>query len=186
MHVLVVSCSWPGSAAESSHGLFRRFDMMAAGVREVASRVDALFFVAPELIESMGTVSLASERLSQRWQMEVRVRLCPRRIVPTAQSVFGAYGAPALSIMAQTPYDETAGVQQRHALEDALLAQPDALLVHRLRSMPPLLNTRQPMPPIAFDLDDLEHVSYARSLEQPPHWRGQRLLKPRLPAPRPG
>jgi glycosyltransferase involved in cell wall biosynthesis len=187
MKILIVSCAWPGNAEESSHGVFRRFDMLAEAVCRIASEVEALFYVPQAIIDGLGDDrAAASQRLSLRWGMPVKVRLCARIDTPPVRNAWQMYGEPALSLLNQHPYNETAGPVQRQALEQALAGRPDAVLVHRLRSMPPFLGLVQALPPVIFDLDDLEHLAYERSLAQPPHWRGKPLLRLRLPALRRG
>jgi len=186
MKTLVVSCAWPGPLAESSHGLFRRFDMMAGALRRVSSSVNALFFVAPELQERLGSDGAASAQLSARWDMPVQVQLCARASLPSPAGPWQSYVLPALNFLRQEPYAETAGQAQKVALAQALADRPDLLFVHRLRAMPPVLGHQGQLPPTLFDLDDIEHVSYARSLTQGPQWRGKRLLQWRLPALRRG
>ncbi|MFI5324416.1 MAG: glycosyltransferase, partial [Thermodesulfobacteriota bacterium] len=61
---------------------------------------------------------------------------------------------------------ELSGAKQVHALEECLDTKPDAIFAHRLRSMCPLMLTRKPLPPIFFDLDDIEHIVQLRQIKQ--------------------
>ena len=48
--------------------------------------------------------------------------------------------------------------------------------------MTPLMLTKQVLPPIFFDLDDIEHVAMLRHLSQPPHWWRKNFSYLQLPA----
>lgn len=62
----------------------------------------------------------------------------------------------------------TSGSQQIQAFEKCLNNEPDAIFVHRLRSMSPAMLTRRALPPIFLDLDDIEHIAFMRKIRQPP------------------
>jgi len=47
--------------------------------------------------------------------------------------------------------------------------------------MIPVLLSKERLPGIYFDLDDIEYVAYSRSVKQPPWWPGKRLYYLRLP-----
>jgi glycosyltransferase involved in cell wall biosynthesis len=72
-------------------------------------------------------------------------------------------------------------MEQVDAVRRLLSRKPDILFVHRLISMVPVLLSKAPLPPTYFDLDDIEHVSFSRSIRQPPMWTGKPLLYLRLP-----
>jgi glycosyltransferase involved in cell wall biosynthesis len=62
-----------------------------------------------------------------------------------------------------------------------LSRKPDILFVHRLTSMIPVLLSKGHHPQIYFDLDDIEHRAFIRSIKQPPWWPGKRLCYLRVP-----
>jgi glycosyltransferase involved in cell wall biosynthesis len=68
----------------------------------------------------------------------------------------------------QRSFIETSGQSQLQAFETCLKQQPDFIFCHRLPAMGPVLKTAKPIPPVFFDLDDIEHVSFARKINQPP------------------
>jgi len=78
------------------------------------------------------------------------------------------------SLFHQPGFAQTSSSEQVQALEHCLRRQPDALFVHRLHSMCPVLLTPQPLPPVFFDLDDIEHIKQIRWLKQltsrPTNW----------------
>ncbi|MBK7463776.1 MAG: glycosyltransferase family 4 protein [Betaproteobacteria bacterium] len=69
-------------------------------------------------------------------------------------------------------YASLANKTQVDAFESALAWGPDLIFVHRLIAMPPVLRARRSLPPIAFDLDDIESVALMRRLlATPMDWR---------------
>lgn len=181
MRILLVSCTWPTTAAQSSHGIFKRLDALAEGALQVATTMEAIFYVSSDQVRDC-TDAEASRAVSLRWGRPVDVHLEAREEVGAGGAFWRRWIAPALSFRAQHPYSETAGAGQVGALAAALSRRPDLLLVHRLRSMPPVFAVRGPLPPIVFDLDDMEHVSLERTLREPPHWKSKRFLFWQLPA----
>jgi glycosyltransferase involved in cell wall biosynthesis len=55
------------------------------------------------------------------------------------------------------------------------------LFVHRLISFTPVLLSHARLPRTFFDLDDIEHISFRRSIKQPPWYPEKLLLYLRLP-----
>jgi len=73
-----------------------------------------------------------------------------------ARCVFGG----ACNIFAGKLTIEFGGPRQVEALEACLRRKPDAIFAHRLGAMNPILRTNQRLPPVFFDLDDVEHAKY--------------------------
>jgi glycosyltransferase involved in cell wall biosynthesis len=86
------------------------------------------------------------------------------------------------SFFKQGGYIGISGPQQIQALEDRLQDKPDAIFVHRLNAMCPHLLTRQTLPPIFFDLDDIEHVRLIRTIRQLSRWHTRLLNYSYVPA----
>lgn len=57
------------------------------------------------------------------------------------------------------------GSEQIEAFENCLDRKPPLIFVHRLSSMSPALLTHKKLPPIFFDLDDIEHIKLARTVK---------------------
>ena len=67
-----------------------------------------------------------------------------------------------LSFVRQPSYSGMAGSRQVQSLEACLRNNPDAVFVHKLEAMCPFLKTRKSLPPVFFDLDDIEHVVFKK------------------------
>ena len=170
MRVLFVSQHLPSDLRILVHGVFKRMRMFIDAIKEIAD-LDMLFYVRPDMDVSPSAVSTAERALSRHWNAAIRLFLCPRFDHGGVLSKWQLYGAGAFSFFRQVGYADTSGPQQVQALEACLRHHPDAIFAHRLGSMCPLLLTREALPPIFFDLDDIEHVAFLRSINQQSSWR---------------
>lgn len=179
---LLVSAALPGEPRESSHGIFRRLDMFAEALKLACGSFDALFYVPTHIDTGPESVKLVEQRLRDRWNTEINVTLSPRFAVSEAKNAWDRYLYPALNFHHIPDYQETSGPMQIAALETCLEANPSFIFVQRLRCMPPLLLTRRRLPPVFFDMDDIEHIAFTRNIAMPPKWRSKWLLNLQLPA----
>jgi glycosyltransferase involved in cell wall biosynthesis len=76
----------------------------------------------------------------------------------------------ALSFYNRPEYSTIVGREQIFAFNNLLSRKPDMVFAHRLGAMCPIMVSGNHLPPVVFDLDDVEHVSFARSIRQPPWW----------------
>jgi glycosyltransferase involved in cell wall biosynthesis len=150
---------------------------------EVAGEVDVLFYVEPGVDTSPAATRKAGEDLFSAWGLRASVTLCSVH-EPSSKGVsaWDHYVKPAVSLFAQSLYVGTSGAAQVAALHAALERRPDAIFVHQLDAMCPVLLTPRIDPPIFLDLNDIEHVRWIRQIGQAPFWPGKRLYYLQLPA----
>jgi glycosyltransferase involved in cell wall biosynthesis len=91
------------------------------------------------------------------------------------------YCAGAISFFSQAGAS-TSQPDQLKAFERCLRFKTDLLFIHRIASMCPPLLTRKTLPPILFDLDDVEHVRFLRGIEKRWEWPYKLLQYSHLPA----
>lgn len=163
------------------HGTFTRLRMFI-DVAKKSAKLDMLFYVAPDVDVSPSSVSNLERSFARYWNAEVRLFLCPRSEDRNYVSKWKRYGTGIFNFLKQLGYIDTGGPQQVQALERCLSRKPDAIFVHRLGSMCPLLLMNGTLPKIFFDLDDIEHVAFARSISQLSKWRSRLLYYAYLPA----
>ncbi|WP_218118936.1 glycosyltransferase [Nitrosospira sp. Nsp1] len=155
---------------------------MIDAIKQSCSMIDALFFLHSQDHDLMEDQVRAIEYdLSKRWEVDVRASFC-RREPPRGNESFGSNFKSATSFFRLPGYSEFSGIAQIAALDDCLARNPDLIFIHRLHCMAPVLLTRQVLPPVFFDLDDIEHVAMLRHLSQPPHWLRKNLAYLQLPA----
>lgn len=179
MRILVLSKAFPEDPRTKVHGAHQRLRLFIDALKPV-SRLDFLFFVEQRIDTSANSRDHYRRLLSEHWDTDLDLTLVSRE--PAAGSRWEMYGPGMLDPFGQPNFLWASGDRQLLALEEALERAPDAVFVHRLASMSPVLRTAKPVPPIYFDLDDIEHVALRRSIPQPPVWAGKWLRLLHLPA----
>ncbi|MEA5466104.1 glycosyltransferase [Leptothoe sp. PORK10 BA2] len=133
--------------------------------------IDFLYYVSPNFDTSSANIFKLEKEFSEHWQVDVTLTLCNRSTLQHQLLRQPNYLPGALNFFEQKPYVSVSGKQQIAALETCLERKPDAIFAHRLQAMCPLMLTNAKLPPIFFDLDDIEHISLARQLKQPAPYR---------------
>ena len=177
--ILLVSSTFPGDATKI-HGVYKRLDLLIDALRSLGT-LHLLFFVEPFVDVTPEGVAAARERLAARWGRDFDLELVRREEMPERLSRWEAYGAPVFDAF-RANFRWASGTRQLDALDRALETRPDLLFVHRMTAMGPVLRTSRPLPPVVFDLDDIEHRALARSIRQPPLWPGKVLRYLQVPA----
>lgn len=182
MKILFVSTSFPTNFQRSVHGAFKRMGILIEAIKDVA-RLDLLFYVPPHTDISPPALMEVKQEIARLWHLnDFELTLCHKPEEIAAQGVLNRYLLPATSIYRQSVCHDTSGSAQLAALEKCMSHKPDAVFAHRLDSMCLLLRTKLLLPPVFFDMDDIEHIAFARAIEQPPRWRTKRLQYLQLPA----
>ena len=180
MRIGFISNTFPVNLRKSVFGLHKRLGLFVDAMKEMGE-LDMLFFVPPDLRVDEHFVAEKEGQLAKHWDARVLLDLCNRAPEEPAEGRWQYYISPALSISKQPPYQRTAQEGQIRAVRRMLSRKPDILFIHRLSSIIPVLLSKERHPRIYFDLDDIEHVAFSRSIKQPPLWPGKRLLYLRLP-----
>jgi glycosyltransferase involved in cell wall biosynthesis len=149
-------------------GTFRRLKLFIDALKEIAE-LDMLFYVSNDVDCSSRAVAEKAEQLSAHWGADVNLFLCPQQRYLAARPKWKQQFAPVFNFFQQATFFPTAGDQQVQAFEGCLERQPDAIFCHRLPAVSPVLLTKRSLPPIFFDLDDIEHIKFARQIRQPPY-----------------
>jgi glycosyltransferase involved in cell wall biosynthesis len=123
--------------------------------------------------------------MKAQWGVELRsVYVRPsRRVADRTDSLWHGYLKPAMGLAFQPAYARFWGREPtQHFLDVLSVSGASRIFVHKLPSMGPL----RPLPalglPIALDLDDIEHKSFARMVRLPPMWGAKRLMRAWIPA----
>jgi glycosyltransferase involved in cell wall biosynthesis len=181
MRVLFISAIFRTDPRTHVNGTFQRMEMFIDAIKKIA-HLDVLFYVRPGIDTSPSSVSALERTLIQRWQTDLQLFLCPRFEPVDARSYWQRYGVAAFSLFPPSPHIRPKSVQQVAAFERCLERRPDAVFAHRLAAMRPPLLSRIALPPIFFDLDDIEHITRVRRIESQWRWRKKLLSYLRVPA----
>jgi glycosyltransferase involved in cell wall biosynthesis len=174
MRILFVSKHFSTKQSAWVVGVFKRFKMFVDAIKEIAD-IDLLYYV-PSGVPTSSDAVIQNERFfSEFFEASIRLFLCKRSDNRTLISKLGQYTLGTFALYKQPIYAGIDGEKQLNAFETCLANNPDAIFVHRLGAMCPILRTRKPLPPIFFDLDDIEHVAFRRAIRYLPK-RSSRLL----------
>lgn len=181
MRFLFVSYTFPRDLYTSVHGIFKRMNMFIDAIKLIGT-IEMLFYVPMSMEISSKSVEHWEQTLSEYWDTKIKLNLCHRFEHKTKLSYWQRYGLSALFFFKQPKYMQTSMPYQVKAFETCLQRKPSAIFAHRLNAMCPILITKKNIPPVFFDLDDIEHVAFYRKISQPPEHTLYRLLYLQLPA----
>lgn len=151
-------------------------------IKEIAE-IDMLFYVKPEDYRPEN-IKETEHSFSNHWNTNINLHICPRVESNTSNylSLIVSTVAGIPSLLNQKGYKEYCGKKQVRALEECLETSPDAIFAHRLSAMCPLLRiSNSSIPPVFFDMDDIEHVVLERYIKNRNNLRSH-LLKLLLPS----
>jgi glycosyltransferase involved in cell wall biosynthesis len=163
MRILLVSKHIPDNFSTKVHGVHKRFQMFLDAIKDIAE-IDLLYYVADGTDTSSSSVMRLERFFSAHFETPIRLSLSKRSNNTNQLSKLISYARGTFSFVRQPSYSGMAGPRQVQALETCLRYNPDGIFVHRLGVMCPLLQTRRTLPPVFFDLDDIEHVAFRRRL----------------------
>jgi glycosyltransferase involved in cell wall biosynthesis len=181
LQVLFISDSFPLNVTRSIHGIFKRMELFLHALTDHAT-LNMFFFVPAKFDITPSIVEKYRVEISKSWKISCQLKLFPKADIYENQNKWSEYGAGIFDFFKQSAYFATSGRAQVAALIDSLSENPDIIFVHRLNSFCPLLKIKEKLPPIYFDLDDIEHKKFFRDLNQPPKWMAKNLLYLHIPA----
>jgi glycosyltransferase involved in cell wall biosynthesis len=167
MRVLFISRHFPADLRTCTYGTYQRMGMLIDAIKEIAE-LDILYYVPPEIEISPAAIAVKQQELSEYWGVPIHLSLCHLFDPPTSTPKLQRHLPGIFNFFDQLLFFGTSRPEQVAAFERCLERQPDLIFVHRLGLMPPLLLTSKALPPIALDLDDIEHLNALRSLKQLP------------------
>lgn len=180
MKIGLISPSFPADLKTHVYGAFKRLGVFIEALQEMGD-LDMLFYVHPEMEINSQVIAEMQEKLTKHWNVKLRLDLCNLAPFKKASGRWEEYISPALSMVNHPPYSQVTQHEQISAVHRIMSREPDILFIHRLNGITPFLLSKRNHPRVFFDLDDIEHVAYSRSIKQPPIWPGKRLYYLRLP-----
>lgn len=182
-HALFVAFSVPENRIRSATGFHRRQRLLIDAIKMVSDRIDVLLYVQPAPQATSETNRHEIEtRLNELWEGRFHVTLCSRGESPSGHSWWQRYFKPAVSFFSQAGFSSLSSPLQVSALDTCLKRRPDFVFVHRLLCMGPVLLTKEKLPPVFLDMDDVEHIAFIRGIKQPPTWASKRFEYLQVPA----
>ena len=164
-------------------GTVLRLEAQLEALSRVVDRIECLILIPEALRFSSQEVRAHEERLRRRWPAKVSVQLAPVLRERPAASRWQYYGPGIFDFHAQRAAEGAGTEAALRAVQAAVSSSPDLILAHRLPGMSLLLKVSRDIGdvPVFFDLDDIEHLSFARRVLHYPGWPLERLLLLQLP-----
>jgi glycosyltransferase involved in cell wall biosynthesis len=177
--LLFVTWYLPREIASDSHGVFQRMKMMIKACSLGSSCVQVLFLTPYQNAAEQANIDQVRAWVTKSVGAEVGTSVMTvqiRRSIATRlpRGIGNYFGTSPLRTLSQ---------ESREALEKLIKAfKPEIIFAHRLESFRAVRMACASWPvPIIFDLDDIEHLAYARSVLAPPHYRSKRLRLAHVP-----
>jgi glycosyltransferase involved in cell wall biosynthesis len=160
---LIITQYAPLPPEKAVDGVYQRLATFVRAIGKVSDDIDFLGLVPQADYDTYGGPQL-SRQLSELWGCAVKVAL-----VPTARRIEGYwnhYFAGIFSSHMQQGLHHFVGPSQIHAVRAALQSNYDFVFVFRLPAILPVLLSGVRPRRMFFDLDDVEHISKARTAAQ--------------------
>ncbi len=183
MRVLFVSSHFPRDFSRSVHGVFQRMRMWLDAIQSLNPDLDILFFLSPNGIASTSqAASMVTQQLTEFWGIRSNVTLCEREPEECPSGLLASYVQPALRLSWRPDFRPYLGKRQTEAFARCLARSPDIVFFHRLHTTAAATSLSFGGVRTFIDLDDVEHLRFAREVAQPPWWRSKPLLYLQVPA----
>lgn len=163
-------------------GIARRQAILLDGLRTSGLVVDVLLIAAPsqqERARARGT-DIASE-VGALWGITGKVSVCCWED-HIQESLWNSYIWPAIDYHRMTNIRRMLQPVVQEAIDKSVVPTTRLVLCQSLACAIGFLNSHRTGFPMAFDMDDVEHVSFRRRIMEPPFWRTKFLRYFQIPA----
>lgn len=159
MKILIVTPTAPPNPGKDDAGIYRRLNMFAEALATVGD-VEVLHYAARSWSGWNNSAIFASSKL----KASSKTTVVPMRDAPPR------WLRAIYALMRPRLFFSLSGRAQVTAVETCLDRGPDLVFVHRLAAMAPFFRARRKLPPILFDLDDVEHWVRLRAALNSSFW----------------
>lgn len=165
MRALIMYSDVPPDGSNET-GALRRLRMYVNSIKLIATSIDLLFYASESYVEGVGDCSALSEQQSDYWGRQLNISVIPRR--RRRETNWNHYVTSSMSVRDHPHFFAFCGPEALDAVTEALKKKPDFIHVFTLAAFLPILRIGEKLPPIFFDIDDVEHKSrFRRSIERP-------------------
>ncbi len=173
---LVVSRLFPFTE-QRVHAVYQRLGMQVEALGKVAAQVQCLFLVPPQHYTA-AELTEHQERLRRLWSPKLSLQLAPVVSHDPLASRWQRVGRGTFDFYEQAIARSLNNSAAVEAVRTALAARPDLILAHRLSSMSVFMKLAAQVRGrrLFFDLDDIEHLAFARRLLHDPDYPRERLM----------
>jgi glycosyltransferase involved in cell wall biosynthesis len=184
MKVLFLAINGPTDFNRHVHGFYQRMRLFVDGLVRAGLHIEFLFFPRVAVEDAAATAASMQRGLEEHWGVRAAVDVCPARMPGRRtgwSSYVSRYLAPTLRAAWNAEFSEAIGKRHEDAIGAALGRGPDIVFAMGLETMLALERTNVRVP-LFYDIDDIEHVQFAREVGAMKPSMRRRLLRLQLPA----
>ena len=182
MRFLFVSRTFPVDF-NKKWGIHKRMQLFIDAIKEFA-QIDMLIYIPKSMVSSKNNIQKIEADVCKYFNAAITLYLCPlHEGLHRSNSNWELIGRGIFNLYHLKITYGTSKKQQVEKFEKHLAATYyDAIFVHRFGSISPILKYRNQLPPVFFDLDDIEHKAFARDICNPPLYLSKSLYLLQIPA----
>lgn len=177
MRVLFVSPVFPQDPSQNVYGIFQRMRIWLDAIQSLEADLDILFLPPNGVDIGPESAAAVAQQLGESWGIHSNVVLCARE--PRVKEGLASYVSTCVRTalgLSRHPYLRAyTGERQRETFAQCMARSPDIVFFQRIYAMGPSMSFSLSGVRVFLDLDDVEHLRFAREIRQPPHWRSKKL-----------
>lgn len=181
MKILLLSRYFPDDPETQVHGIYNRLKTIVGGLAKNNNELSIIFFVDKQKYLKYSEHE-QSTKLSCYFGIKTSIYLAQLENDSSCQSSISGILKGALNFFNQANYFAISGKTSLNDFEKIIDQNFDLIFAHRLNVFPPLILTKKKLPPVVFDMDDVEHIALLRSILQPPFWLSKYLYYLHIPS----
>lgn len=163
-------------------GIARRQAILLDGLRATGLVVDVLVIVSErQMARAHAAGSDVASEGNAIWAVTGRVTACQWQ-ASEHESIWGSYLAPAIDYRKMATFRRFLHPNVLTAIEAAIVPATQLVFCQSLACAVAFLHSQKRDVSMAFDMDDVEHVSFRRRIAEPPIWRAKFLRYFQIPA----
>lgn len=167
MRILLISAHYPYDLHQSVSGTYKRLGTFINALKQIGS-LDILFFTSRDEPFTESETKDLEKKFSAHWDCDINLSICLEENFKE-DSVINQWISHTRGIFdyyKQQGKFQYCGKTQIDAVRKCLERKPDAIFAHRIGPMSAVMHiTDTVLPPIFFDLDDIEHVFLKRYIQ---------------------
>lgn len=182
MRILFVSRAYPIDF-KKKWGIYKRMQLFIDAIKEF-SHIDMLYYIPYSMIPSEEEFQEEKIKICNFLMASVHLYLCPLyEDIQVSTTNWSIIGRGVFSFYNQAMHIGISRKKQISTFNDCLKKKEyDAIFVHRLNCSSPVLQYQKKLPPVFFDIDDIEHIAFVRNLSNPPFYMSKLLYHFQVPA----
>ena len=184
MKVLFVTTVFPQDMILNVYGIIQRTRVLLDSIQSINADLEILFLTPIGVKTDNKTASKLKNQLAENWGIYCSVVLCERDTKPKEnllQLIINSTRS-AVGLSKHPNFIPFMGKRQKRVFSLCMSRSPDIVFFQRIYATGPSLSFPFTGTRIFLDLDDVEHLRFAREIKQPPFWFSKILLFLQVPA----